>query len=338
MKTISIGALTALVLAAPLTTVAQTTYEASPVPRFDDRWYILPFATYNWVDQNRETEDNWGVGLAVGKPLSEHFNLELRSTYTDLVSKGDIGGDYTVTDVAVDGLFFFNRGKFQPFLLAGIGAIQDSFSCNAAQINVAWGCQSGTKWSFMAEAGAGFLIPINDYVSFRMDGRYRYDDNAGNFTTPDGLGDWIVTAGVVIPLGSRAAAPKVTRTYELSADTLFAFNRYDLSPTGVTTINNFSRDLGQSNFDSIRVAGHTDPIGSEAYNLALSDRRAGTVRDQLVTDGVPADRISAQGYGKSNLKVTPADCAHTNSRAALIECYQPNRRVEVTVEGMTAKQ
>ncbi|MGE5155387.1 MAG: hypothetical protein ACM3ST_15430, partial [Bdellovibrio bacteriovorus] len=61
------------------------------------------------------------------------------------------------------------------------------------------------------------------------------------------------------------------------------------------------------------------------------------VRNQLVTEGVPGDRISAQGFGETQLKVTEADCAGAKSRAALIECFQPNRRVEVTVEGMTAK-
>ncbi len=61
MKTISISALTALVLAAPLATLAQTDYETSPAPRFDDRWYILPFATYTWADTTRLTDDNWGA-------------------------------------------------------------------------------------------------------------------------------------------------------------------------------------------------------------------------------------------------------------------------------------
>ncbi|WP_295443853.1 OmpA family protein [uncultured Thiodictyon sp.] len=338
MKTFSINALAALVLTAPLTAVAQTPDPTGPIPHFDDRWYIAPFATYSWADRNRGTNDNWGYGLAVGKPLNERFNLELRATQTNFVSKSNIGGNYKATDVAVDGLFFFSRGKFQPFLLAGIGAIQDGFSCNRNAVNAALGCQSRTSWNFMAEAGAGFMVPLGDYVSFRLDGRYRYDNNRGNFNNSSGLGDWIVTAGVVIPLGARSAPAKVTRTFTLSADALFAFDRSDLSPTGRTTINNFSRDLGQANYDAIRVAGHTDPIGSEAYNMALSDRRANTVRGQLVTDGVPGDRISAQGYGKTNLKVTPAECAGTKSRAALIDCYQPNRRVEVTVEGMTSKQ
>ena len=347
MKAFSISTLSALVLAAPLAALAQTEYQATG-PGFDNRWYVAPFAMYTWADNDREMNNNWGGGLAVGKPLSKWFNLELRATYTDLSNDWyaydvndqlvKVDGTNQIGDIGVDALFFFSRGKVQPFLLLGIGAIHDDVELCARGF-----CLSNGQWSFMAEVGAGFVVPISDWISFRMDARYRldsdytYSDITNRVDNTRTLGDAIVTAGVVIPLGSRAA-PKVTRTYELSADTLFAFNRSDLSPTGVTTINNFSRDLGQANYDGVRVAGHTDPIGSEEFNLALSDRRANTVREQLITDGVPGDRITAQGYGKTQLKVTPADCAAAKSREALIACYGPNRRVEVTVEGMSAKE
>jgi len=353
MKTLAISTLSALVLAAPLTAIAQTEYQAAG-PGFDNRWYIAPFAMYTWADNDREVDNGWGGGLAVGKPLSQWFNLELRATYTDLsnswVLTDDFGrpvtkldGTNKIFDIGVDGLFFFSRGKFQPFLLAGIGAIQDKVELCAHGGDFNGVCLSENQWSFMGEVGAGFIVPITDWISFRMDARYRidagfeYNDVTDRVVNNKTLGDTIVTAGVVIPLGSRAVT-KVNRTVELSADTLFAFNRSDLSPTGVSTINNFARDLDQSNYDGVRVAGHTDPIGSEEFNLALSDRRANTVRQQLVTDGVAADRITAQGFGKTQLKVTPADCAAAKSREALIACYGPNRRVEVTVEGITPKE
>ncbi|HYN77275.1 MAG TPA: OmpA family protein [Lamprocystis sp. (in: g-proteobacteria)] len=358
LSVLSTTGLAALVLAAPLAAVAQTDYQ-SKAPRFDDRWYVVPFASWTDADSNRGTDDGFGGGLAIGKPLNERFNLELRATYTNLASKQDLGGDFEVGDVGIDGLFFFSRGRVQPFLLAGIGAINDKFNCNLAEVNIGT-CQSGNEWSFMAEVGAGVIVPITEYVSFRLDGRYRYDYNSGNLNgnldgheirdlngawegdwngdwnnNGDAFGDWVVTAGIYIPIGSRAAP--VTKTFELSADALFAFDKYQLKPTGVNTLNRFASDLNQANYSDIRVAGHTDPIGSEEYNLALSDRRANAVREHLVGQGVAADHITAQGFGKSQLKVTPEDCAGTNSREALIECYQPNRRVDVTVEGMTAK-
>jgi OOP family OmpA-OmpF porin len=181
------------------------------------------------------------------------------------------------------------------------------------------------------------MVRIAEYASLRLDGRYRYDDNQAGLRRDDSFGDWVATAGLVIPIGGKAPV-KTTRTYELSADTLFAFNKSNLSSQGVGTINNFARDLDQVTYDGVRVAGHTDPIGSVAFNQGLSERRAGTVQDQLVNQGVPAGKVSAAGYGKSNLKVTEAECAHAKGREALIACLQPNRRVEVTVEGVTEKK
>jgi len=361
MKNLPVSALAAVVLASPFAAMAETMYEDAyqTVPRFDDRWYIAPFAMYTWADSDRGVSDDAGWGIAIGKPLNYRWNLELRGTYTNLSSenasnlsrseledeynrylnRGYQGtGDFEIGDIALDALFFFSRGSVQPFLLGGVGAISDDFSCDATWANAYGGCQSGSnKWSFMAEAGAGVLIPMGDYASFRIDGRYRYDDNNSSLRDSSSFGDWIVTAGISIPIGARAAKP-VTRTYELSADALFGFNQDHLTPVGVNTISNFARDLEQANYSGVRVAGHTDPIGSDAFNQDLSERRANTVENQLVTEGVPSDRITAQGFGETQLKVTEADCAGAKNRAALIECFQPNRRVEVTVEGMTPKK
>jgi OOP family OmpA-OmpF porin len=365
MNRLYVSALAAAVLASPAAVLADSPEMgySDYSQAFDDRWYVSPFASYTWADDDRGTDDGNGWGFAVGKPINEWFNVELRATYTNLVSEGapslgdvadldpddlrdryntyiDRGyvgqGDFEVADVAVDGLFFFSRGGFQPFLLAGLGAIHDDYECDSTLANARFGCKSGSAWSFMAEAGAGFLVPVGDTASIRVDGRYRYDDNNDGLRGASDFGDWIVTAGVYIPLGKRAARP-TTRTFSLSADALFPFDRATLTPTGVSTINNFARDLDEVAYNSVRVEGHTDPLGSDAYNQDLSQRRADTVEGQLVSDGVPSDRISAQGYGESRLKVTEADCAGARNRAALIECYQPNRRVEVTVEGYREK-
>ncbi|RKT44884.1 outer membrane beta-barrel protein [Thiocapsa rosea] len=194
------------------------------LPSFDDRWYIAPFAAYTWADQGRGTDDGVGYGLSVGKPINEWFNLELRGTFTKLVSenlqelseselnelanaertRGYQGtGDFEVGDLAIDGLFFFNRGKVQPFLLGGLGVISDDFSCDRTEANTVGGCENASsKLSFMAGAGAGVLVPVSEYVSLRVDGRYRYDDNSADIRNESDFGDWIVTAGVSIAIGT----------------------------------------------------------------------------------------------------------------------------------------
>jgi len=134
-------------------------------------------------------------------------------------------------------------------------------------------------------------------------------------------------------LAQFPAAPAV-RHVELSADALFAFDKATLRSKGVEKLDKLVHDLGDVTYDTIVVVGHTDPLGSDAYNQGLSERRAATVAHYLTTHGVKANTIRSEGRGESELKVTPADCSDAKGRKALIACYQPNRRVEVTVSGV----
>ena len=84
---------------------------------------------------------------------------------------------------------------------------------------------------------------------------------------------------------------------------------------------------------SVVVLGYTDRIGSDAYNQALSERRAQSVVDYLISKGIPADKISARGMGESN-PVTGNTCDNVKQRAALIDCLAPDRRVEIEVKGI----
>lgn len=118
----------------------------------------------------------------------------------------------------------------------------------------------------------------------------------------------------------------------LSAGALWGLNKHsyaDMLPQGKQEIAEFAEYVKSAgNVGRIEVRGYTDPEASEAYNLALSQRRANTVRQALESAGV-TQPIEAVGYGKTNLVV--ANCAelHVNrkDRAA---CNQPNRRVEIT--------
>jgi OOP family OmpA-OmpF porin len=85
----------------------------------------------------------------------------------------------------------------------------------------------------------------------------------------------------------------------------------------------------------VLVSGHTDRIGSDAYNQKLSERRADAVRDYLVSKGVAKNKIEAIGLGEKQ-PVTGTTCQQKNQKE-LITCLQPDRRVEVEVKGETTK-
>lgn len=116
--------------------------------------------------------------------------------------------------------------------------------------------------------------------------------------------------------------------YELSGDFLFAFDSDQLNQKGREHINQVAKQLIEQKATRIKVASYSDPIGSDAYNLALSQRRANTVKQYLVSTGIDASHISAVGYGKAN-QVKRCD---NETGQALRDCLAPNRRVVISAE------
>lgn len=108
-------------------------------------------------------------------------------------------------------------------------------------------------------------------------------------------------------------------------DAAFGFGSAKISPAGVARINEYAHRIsGQSNL-RIAVVGHSDHIGNEATNRALSLKRAEAARDAMVKAGVNPASIHVRSVGSSEPLVK---CTETN-RQALIKCLAPNRRVEI---------
>jgi outer membrane protein OmpA-like peptidoglycan-associated protein len=106
-------------------------------------------------------------------------------------------------------------------------------------------------------------------------------------------------------------------------DVLFDFNKYTLKPGAREKLAKVAGILLAYPGLKVQLEGHTDSIGSDEYNLKLSDSRAGAVRDYLVSQSVPAANLTAAGFGKDN-PVASNDTAAGR---------QQNRRVEMVVSG-----
>lgn len=117
-----------------------------------------------------------------------------------------------------------------------------------------------------------------------------------------------------------------------SEEDLFNFDESELRPKGKAKLDNLVSDLEGTKYEVIHVTGYTDRIGSPGYNQKLSMRRADVVKSYLVNKGIPADRIMAEGKGESEQITNSSDCRGKTS-AEDIACLQPDRRVEVTVDG-----
>lgn len=142
-------------------------------------------------------------------------------------------------------------------------------------------------------------------------------------------------AGDVAQPVTPAAMQAPPRRFRLGADALFAFDRSaqaDILPEGRRQLDALAAELKDKypRIDNVTVVGHTDRLGSDSHNQALSLARAAAVRDHLIERGLPARSIRAFGVGKTQ-PVT--QCSDSLKRDALIACLQPNRRVEIDVTG-----
>lgn len=104
-------------------------------------------------------------------------------------------------------------------------------------------------------------------------------------------------------------------------DVLFDFDKSNIKPEGAAILDRLVAFMNENKDKKVSLAGYTDNIGTEAYNMALSDRRWHSVRDYLTKKGVDASRISGQGFGESK------PIASNSTR----EGRAKNRRVEIKV-------
>lgn len=132
------------------------------------------------------------------------------------------------------------------------------------------------------------------------------------------------------PAPAEAPKPKVLR---VTSTELFDFNKATLNDRAKTLLDNevVGKLGGFATIQYINVNGHTDRIGSPQYNQKLSEKRAEAVKSYLVSKGVDGSKIETYGFGKT---MPVKSCPDQKDRKALIACLEPNRRVEVEVQGM----
>jgi OOP family OmpA-OmpF porin len=130
-------------------------------------------------------------------------------------------------------------------------------------------------------------------------------------------------------LAPKAAAPASSVTQSkitLQADTLYDFDKATLKAEGMATLDKIARDLSKIKLEVIIAVGNTDSVGTDAYNMALGQRRAQSVKAYLVSKGVDGSRVYTESKGKSN---PVASNATAEGRAK-------NRRTDIEVVGTSA--
>ena len=148
---------------------------------------------------------------------------------------------------------------------------------------------------------------------------YQDKDNDGVLDKDDECPE---VAGTVANNGCPEVTVEVLEEINVQVrSVLFDLNKATIRPESQETLNQVAETMKEYSNTRFLIEGHTDSTGSDKYNMELSDKRAASVREYLTSQGIPADRLSSQGFGETRPVASNATAAGR----------QKNRRVELSL-------
>jgi outer membrane protein OmpA-like peptidoglycan-associated protein len=276
--------------------------------------------------------------------------------------EGTISGDTTAMALMGNVLYDYkNSSSVTPYLGLGIGVANidhDITGNNPAGITATTIAYGGTDWTLAYQGIVGVAFDLAEGLA--LDISYRYfgtmkkayagtlDGGAAAFET--GYDPHNLFAGLRWNFGAAPAAssveykdcwdgssvpvsascpPQQVDTTAADLDPInftvyFDYDKANLTPQASTLIQEAASRALENDVETVVVAGNTDTSGGSAYNQALSERRAGAVRDGLIANGVPADRIRLEALGETNLAKPTADGVREplNRRADVVISFE----------------
>ncbi len=303
----------------------------------------------------KDEKDGPAYKLFVGKQLNRYLALE--AGFYDLGEFGfnaaTSGGGVLNGNASFRGMNLDLVGQMpltERFsLLARVGAAytKTSTSFTGNRLNAVTAPHASDKKTGL-KAGLGLEYKFSEALAMRAEvERYRVNDAVGNRGDVDMLSFGLVyklgrpaaSAPVYVAPAEPVAAPvvveaptpppapvqpvPVSEKVSFAAEALFDFDKSVVKPEGKAALDDLLMKLQGMNTEVMVTVGHTDSVGSDAYNQKLSLRRAEAVKAYIVSKGVDASRVYTEGKGESQ---PVADNKTAEGRAR-------NRRVTVEVVG-----
>ena len=284
------------------------------------------FAKKQYFDSARDFDNNGNLfGGSVGYFLTD--DVELRLGYDEVHNaRAEDGRNIKGSNTALDALYHFNApgDSLRPYVSAGFS--DQSIGQNGR------GGRNGSTFANLG-GGAKMYFTENFYARAGVEAQYNIDQGDTEWAPSIGIGlnfgggskpaPAPVAEPVVEPVAEVAPTPEPAETVRVELDVKFDFDKAKVKEESYGDIKNLADFMNQYPQTSTTVEGHTDSVGTDAYNQKLSERRANAVREVLVNQyGVGAERVGSVGYGESR---PVADNATEAGRAV-------NRRVEAEVE------
>ena len=277
----------------------------------------------NWLfnttilGQNVSPQTGWALGGKFGYdfigPRVEVEGLYRQNNNGNFFGGRAITGQISQVTAMANFLYDFNAtGTFVPYIGAGagVGFIDSDYNLGS------------TTFAYQGILGVGYNATPN--LRFNLEGRYIGTTNpsvAGTSWTNNNIAALV---GVQVKFGAAPPPPPPPppQVAPPSFMVFFDWDRSNLSQQALATIRQAADAFKQKGSARITATGHTDTSGPEAYNMALSLRRANAVKDALVRDGVPAQAITVIGRGEQGLLVQTGDGVREPQ----------NRRVEIVIQ------
>ena len=296
---------------------------------FNSTITIPPFGSGSF-----QTNASWNTGYVLGGVVGYDFlgpRIELEGAYranNGNLTLGGVAGSAGINFQQINVMGDFLAGSsLVPYVGAGAGVAFLNAGALGTSVN-------STQFAYQAMVGVGYNLDSTFRIN--LEGRYM------GTTTPNfvhtgiasGFGYTVTTspsnnnisAMLSLHMKFGAAPPPPPPPPPVVAPpsfmVFFDWDRSNLSQQALTTIGQAAAAFKSKGNARITATGHTDTSGPEAYNMALSLRRANAVKDALVREGVPAQAITVIGRGEQGLLVKTADGVREPQ----------NRRVEIVIQ------
>jgi len=335
--------------------------------------YVVPQIGYGWPDNDRNADNDWVAGIAIGKHFSEAVSLELGLSQ----GKYDLpaGAQLELTSYSIDALHIFARDSWiSPFVSIGAGALHndadgaEGHTHAMAQAGLGLMLQVGekndgaVKFSFRPEVKARYSFPKDnepqdkylDYVAM-LGFQLAFGDPRPQPTPPvveppppppappppappkDSDGDGVYDNLDKCPGTPRGVAVDAEGCPRRGSATLqgvtFEFDSSRLTAESRPVLDDVAADLKKYPRLQVELQGHTDSKGSDAYNLKLSNQRAQSVREYLLSQGVGAQQLIAKGYGESQpVADNKTEEGRTENRRVVMQVLSNPGDVKVEIE------